>query len=241
MLIAIRIILIIPWIIFSTLTGTIVSMFRPFNPDNIYFTCGLIGLGRHILGIKIIIRNQSLLDTMRPCVFVSNHQHNIDIFPGACSIPRRTVSIGKRSIIFIPFFGMFYWLSGNILIDRKNKRSAHVTMDKAASIIKEKNISVWIMPEGTRSRGRGLLPFKKGPFVTAIKAQVPVVPIIFSNFVGKIKLNRWHAGTIIVEVQPPISTENLTMSDVNDLKDKAYQSIKSALSRVDHEIQVNRL
>ncbi len=179
------------------------------------------------------------MDDNRPCVFISNHQHNLDIFPGAMALPERTVSIGKKSIIFIPFFGLYYWLSGNILIDRANKRRAFETMDTAAKTIKEKNISVWIMPEGTRSKGRGLLPFKKGPFVTAIKAGVPIVPIAWSNYVKQINLNRWHAGTIIMQVLDPISTTGIDINDVNQIKDEAFGRMKSAIDLLDLEIKNN--
>ncbi len=237
MLLLIRLPLIAVWIMFSTLLGIIACILRPFNPRNIRVTTKVLQLGRYILGIKIILRNKEIMDQQRPCVFISNHQHNLDVFGGAMALPARTVSIGKRSIIFIPFFGLYYWLSGNILIDRKNKRRAFETMDIAAKTIKEKNISVWIMPEGTRSKGRGLLPFKKGPFITAIKAGVPIVPIAWSNYVNHINLNRWHAGTMILQVLDPISTAGLSVDEVNIVKDEAYQKMKAAIALLDEEVK----
>jgi 1-acyl-sn-glycerol-3-phosphate acyltransferase len=236
MLFAIRILLIIIWIIFSTSCGILVSLFRPFNPKNIKVTTNLLKYGSYILGIKLILKNKEFADIHRPCIFISNHQDNLDIFPGAYCLPDRTVSIGKKDILWIPFFGIYYWLSGNILIDRKNKRSAFETMDIAAKIIKEKNISVWIMPEGTRSKGRGLLPFKKGPFITAIKADVPILIYAWSNYVGKINLNKWHAGTILMEIQPPLQTSGLTLNDATDLKDNAHTIMKNAIKRLDLEV-----
>lgn len=193
-------------------------------------------LGPKILGLKIILRNAEILEVSRPCVFISNHQHNLDIIPGSHTLPKRTVSLGKRSLIYIPIFGQFYWLAGNILINRSNKKSAFDTMDEAARSIKEKNTSVWIMPEGTRSKGRGLLPFKKGPFITAIKADVSIVPIAISNYVKRINLNRWNAGTIIVEVLPALSTKGMSLDDVNDLKDKAFTLMKNKIAELDAEV-----
>lgn len=237
MLIAIRIPLVIIWIIFSTMVGIIVCLIRPFNPKNIKVTTNLLQYGRYILGLKLELRHAEIADQQRPCIFISNHQDNLDIFPGAYCLPDRTVSIGKKNILWIPFFGMYYWLSGNILIDRKNKRSAFETMDIAAKTIKEKNISVWIMPEGTRSRGRGLLPFKKGPFITAIKAGVPIVPFAWSNYVKHINLNKWDAGTILMEVLPPISTSGLSIDDATDLKDRAHAIMAEAIKRLDAEVR----
>ena len=74
------------------------------------------------------------------------------------------MSIGKKSILWMPLFGQIYWLSGNILIDRANRARAFETLAQTAVKIKEKCLSIWIFPEGTRSRGRGLLPFKAGAF-----------------------------------------------------------------------------
>lgn len=237
MLLVIRLPLIILWIVFSTMLGIIACILRPFNPGNIRVTTRVLQYGRYILGIKIVFRNKEIMDENRPCVFISNHQDNLDIFLGSMALPKRTVSIGKKSIIFIPFFGLYYWLSGNILIDRSNKKKAFETMDVAAKTIKEKNISVWIMPEGTRSKGRGLLPFKKGPFVTAIKAGVPIVPVTWSNYTKELNLNRWHAGTIIMEVLPPIQTAGLAIEDVNVLKDEAHHKMKDAIKRLDQEVK----
>ena len=236
MLAYIRIFLTGIWVALSCLIGIIVGLLRPFDPRNVKITCTLLGLARYILGVKFELRNADLLEKSRPCVFISNHQDNMDIFPGSFTVPKYTVTVGKKSILYIPFFGLFYWLSGNLLIDRSNKKKAFETMDTAANAIKYKKISVWIMPEGTRSRGRGVLPFKKGPFLTAIKAQVPIVPVAFSSYTSKLNLNKWNAGKIIIDVLPPISTSGLTLSDVNEVKDQAFHVIAHAVSVLDQEL-----
>ena len=58
-----------------------------------------------------------------------------------------------------------------------------------------------MFPEGTRSKGRGLIPFKTGAFHTAIAAKVPLVPIVCSSYADKL-INRWDNGEIIVEMMP---------------------------------------
>ncbi|MDO9183190.1 MAG: 1-acylglycerol-3-phosphate O-acyltransferase [Bacteriovorax sp.] len=239
MLYLIRVFIATLWVVFSCLIGILVGLIRPFNPRNTKISASLIGWGRHLLGIEIELRNKEILDPNRPCVFISNHQDNLDIFPGGFTLPEKTVTIGKKSIIFIPFFGQFFWLSGNILIDRKNKKKAFEAMDVAANAIKEKKISVWIMPEGTRSRGRGLLPFKKGPFITAIKAQVPIVPIAISTYTSNLKIGKWKAGKILIQVLPPISTIGLTPTDANAIKDQAYELMKKTIFELDSEIASN--
>jgi len=231
-----RVILATLWVCFSCLIGIIVGILRPFDPRNTKVAANYISMGRHILGIKIELRNGETLEPARPCVFISNHQDNMDIFPGGYTLPRNTVTIGKKSIIFIPFFGQFFWLAGNILIDRKNKKRAFEAMDVAANAIREKNISVWIMPEGTRSKGRGVLPFKKGPFITAIKAQVPIVPIAISTYTKHMDLKKWRAGVILIEVLPPIQTKGLMPEDSNIIKEQAFHMIADAVKQLDLEI-----
>jgi len=83
--------------------------------------------------------------------------------------------------------------------------------------------------------GRGLLPFKKGPFITAIKAQIPIIPIVISSYVGKLHFNKWHAGTIIVDVLPTLPTAGLTPEDAGQIKDHTYKLMKNALHKIDHE------
>lgn len=236
MLLVLRIILIIPWLALAGTYGVLISFLRPFNPDNVRIGARAVALGRKILGIKLVFRNKEIFKQTHPSIIVSNHQDNMDIFFGGATIPRRTVSIGKKSIIWVPFFGLYYWLSGNILIDRANKKRAFETMDIAAKKIRENDTSVWIMPEGTRSRGRGLLPFKKGPFITAIKAGVPITPVAVSSYLKDMNLNRWHSTTMLVEVLPPIPTAGLTVADANELKDKVYQIMKEAIDRIDLEV-----
>ncbi|MDD4974993.1 MAG: 1-acylglycerol-3-phosphate O-acyltransferase [Bacteriovorax sp.] len=239
MLYLFRIIITAIWVGISCTAGIIVGIVRPFDPRNIKISTDLIAWGHKFLGIEIELRNKEILNPARPCVFISNHQHNLDIFPGCYTLPGNTVTIGKRSIILIPFFGQFFWLSGNILIDRKNKKRAFEAMDVAANAIKEKKLSVWIMPEGTRSKGRGILPFKKGPFITAIKAQVPIVPIAISSYTKHLNLGKWHAGKILIQVLPPISTIGLTPEDANQIKDQAYHLMKETILKLDNEIEKN--
>ncbi len=63
-----------------------------------------------------------------------------------------------------------------------------------------KNAVRWNIPEGTRSRGRGLLRFKTGAFHAAIAAGVPIIPVCVSTTSNKINLHRLHNGLVIVEM-----------------------------------------
>lgn len=235
----VRLFFYILWVVIACLIGIVAGVLRPFSAKNTRLISRIINCGHFILGVKVELRNKQGLEH-RPCVFISNHQDNMDIIPGCHTVPPDTVTIGKRDILYIPFFGVFYWLAGNILINRGNKKSAFSTMDQAAAQIRERKISVWIMPEGTRSRGRGILPFKKGPFITAIKAQVPIVPIAISSYISHLDLTKWHSGKILIEILPPIETKGLTAEDSTSIKDRAYEMIVEAVGRLDRELDATK-
>lgn len=232
-----RLFIYILWVVAACTIGIFAGLMRPFSAKNTKMVSDIINSGRHILGIKVKMKNREYMNAHRPCVFISNHQDNLDIIPGCHAVPDDTVTIGKKDILYIPFFGLFYWLAGNILINRSNKKSAFSTMDQAASQIRDRKISVWIMPEGTRSRGRGILPFKKGPFITAIKAQVPIVPVAISSYIRHLDFSKWDAGTMLIEALPAVETAGLKPEDATALKDKCYEMIVAAVERLDREVE----
>ena len=217
--------------------GIIFSMFRPRHPNNVYLISRMLAWkGFSILGVEFEQREHHLHDNIGAAVFCSNHQNDIDMFPGGASVLPRTVVLGKSSIILIPFFGQFFWLSGNILINRKNPYKAKKSMEKVTTRIKEESISVWVMPEGTRSRGRGLLPFKKGAFVTAIAAQCPIAPVVFSSYSKKLDLNKWQSGKIISKRLPILETKGMTKEDAPRLMQETRQAMLNCLEELDREI-----
>lgn len=236
MLFSLRLILALLWIAIASIISCLLFIFRPRHPNNAFYAARMVALMRFILGVKIEIRNAHFAQDSGPCVIVSNHQDNLDILPGGLALPRKTVTVGKKSLLYFPFFGLLYWLSGNILIDRKNKKSALETMDTVAEQIISKKISVWIMPEGTRSRGRGLMPFKKGAFYTAIKAKCPVVPCVFSPLPMHLDFNKIRAGKIIVEFLPPIQTGQLSLGDVQLLTQNARAAVEEKFHQLSSEM-----
>lgn len=219
--------------LFFTPIALLLCLIRPFNPDNIYFFAATWGPVAHkILGFKVVFTNGDIMKKNRPCIFIMNHQSNYDLVLGGIIRIRRTVSLGKREILWIPIFGLFYWLSGNILIKREKRSKALKAMEKVNNIIRNKNISVLIMPEGTRSLGKELGNFKKGAFRTAIGAQVPIVPVCVSSWHKNIDLNKWNSGTLYINVIGPIQTQGLALESLSDLTE---------LCRKKMELEINRL
>jgi 1-acyl-sn-glycerol-3-phosphate acyltransferase len=214
--------------------GGLFCVFRPRHRDNVHMFAKIFSSVAPLIGLKVIVR-QAEPGTSTPCIYLANHQNNFDLFTHTAAVPKGTVSLGKKSLAWMPFFGQIYWLSGNILIDRKNRHSAFDTMAKTVEKIKSSCLSVWIFPEGTRSRGRGLLPFKAGAFHTAIAAGVPVVPVIASSQ-SKINLNRWDNGTVIIEMMAPIATAEYEKSDVKSLSSLVHSRMSARLTELNQEV-----
>jgi len=204
LLAVIRLLLIALFILISGLLGLLMCIIVPFHPNHVHRCATWYSQISKLLGVKVEIINAPDVTKDNSVVYVANHQNSYDIFTITGAVPQRTVSIGKKSLKWIPFFGQLYWLSGNILIDRKNRTKAVGTISKAANKIKQNKLSVWMFAEGTRSYGRGLLPLKTGAFHTALQADVPVVPVCMSTTHKKINLNRWDNGTIYIEFLEPV-------------------------------------
>ena len=91
------------------------------------------------------------------------------------------------------------------------------------------------MPEGTRNKERGLLPFKTGAFRTAIDAGVPIVPICFNSYGRTANLNKINAGTIACQILEPIQTTNLVKTDAAKLAKDCFDLMSATIEQLDQE------
>ena len=210
---------------------------RPFNPDNTRL-CGAVYSvpALRILGLKAELDIDGMRAHPNPFVIVANHQSNYDLFVLGCTVPRRTVTIGKTSLKWMPLFGQIYWLAGNVLIDRGNAAKAKAAMLKTTEVMQKEDTSIWVFAEGTRNLGRGLLPFKKGAFQMAISAGVPIMPLCISSYKKTMRLNRWRAGTVKIRSLAPIPTVGLTQDDLPALMERCHSQMRACIAEMDAEI-----
>ncbi|WMY94801.1 MAG: 1-acylglycerol-3-phosphate O-acyltransferase [Arsenophonus sp.] len=237
MLAIFRIIIVILFTIFVSVFGFFYCLLHPKDSCNVMRFSRLFGKLSYIFGIKIIERLPAEVVNYGPTIYIGNHQNNYDMVTMSNAVQANTVTVGKKSLALIPFFGQLYWLSGNILIDRFNRNKAHNTIMQIVNQIKKRKISVWIFPEGTRSRGRGLLPFKTGAFYAAIAAGVPIVPVCLSTTEGRIKLNRFNNGFVILEMLPPIDTKKYHLKNVRELTKYCHDLFKAHIKKLDKEVE----
>jgi len=235
LLAVIRVILMTLALVIICTISIIYCLLRPFHRNNVYHTSRFLGKIPTLLGVEVEVRIPESVKNMGPAVWAANHQNSYDLFTHANAVLPGTVSVGKKSLKWIPFFGQMYWLTGNILIDRKNTNKAINTIDLTADKIKKDKLSVWMFPEGTRSRGKGLLPLKTGAFRTAIQAGVPIVPICASNQVGTINLNRWDNGKIIIEFLDPIELDDGSREKLRAVVNETYTLMYNKIEQLSIE------
>ncbi|KAJ2722377.1 1-acylglycerol-3-phosphate O-acyltransferase [Coemansia sp. Benny D115] len=196
-----------------------------------YYTTSLL------LGLKIEIEGEEILQRAGPCVLAGNHQSMFDLVMLGRVFPMQTVILAKKAISYYPFVGWFMRLSGDIFISRGSKQSASEMFRKASEELRSKNVSVWFFPEGTRGRfehGPDLLPFKIGAFLLAYHAKVPIVPVVTMDFHNMYeKRTMWSApGTIKVKVLEPIPMDGVREEDLKDVMATTRERMLEELRRI---------
>jgi 1-acyl-sn-glycerol-3-phosphate acyltransferase len=178
------------------------------------------------LRLPIVVEGRERVDAGQTVLLMSNHRSVFDIFALFVATEHRLRMVGKRSLFFIPIFGWSLWMCGFIPIDRSNRIRAIASLERAAERIRS-GISILVFPEGTRAVTSALQPFKKGGFMLAIKAGVPVVPVVISGteeIMPKGSLRVGH-GTITVRFGEPIETAGLRPEDRDELMDRVRKSM----------------
>ena len=129
-------------------------------------------------GTTVVAHGLERVEWDQPLVLVSNHISGYDIFAIASVLPAPFHFVGKKELDRIPFFGTAWKAAGHISIDRSDRTRSVQSLSRAAKQIRRDGGTVIVFPEGTRSRGPEMLPFKKGAFALAREAAAPVVPVI---------------------------------------------------------------
>ncbi len=180
-------------------------------------------------GIQYEIDGLDNLNLDKQYIFMSNHESALDIVLGVAAIPSNIVFLAKKELFRVPVFGWAMEAAGMIKIDRQNPEIARKSVSEAVETLMHSSFSTLIYPEGTRSNGEELLPFKKGGFILAIRTQLPVVPITIlgaGNVLpkGTLAIKKSHIKMII---DNPIPTLEM---DIND-KDQLLQDCRNIINQ----------
>jgi len=211
--------------------GGILCIFNGRTTDNHFLIFKMFQLTCFWLNIKITIENKELLESDEPYVMIGNHQAALDVYAMTFAWPKNCVVVLKSSLKYIPGFNLCAYLCCAIFINRFNKTRAHQSIGDAENAIIKQKRKIFIFPEGTRNAKPEMLPFKKGAFVIAKNANVPIVPCVFSSYKPFYDYaeRKFDSGEIIIRVLPKVYPDNKT---VDEMSDECRQVMTDALADV---------
>ena len=228
------------WISFSIILliwFCLVGISRLFDRDPVLYRTGYIfrKIGNALTFInpawKLHISGEKISNPRNPYVVVCNHQSLADI-PLISNLPWEMKWMAKEELFKIPIVGWMMRLSGDISVERKNPRSGALALIKAQRVLEQK-CSVMIFPEGTRTLDGRVRQFTDGAFLLAIKAKLPILPLVIEGSRDCIPKNSWVFGKpsdIFLKVMPPIDTSSLTTQDVATLRNTVRMSIMKQIA-----------
>lgn len=222
------------WLIF----GLIVCLCRPMHKGNVYALTQMLCLAQRVIGVKVVLHfdPKSVRKDM-PAIFVGLHQSNWDIVTMAHLPQPGLVCVGKKSLLYTPIFGILFFLSGNILLNREKRSKAGDTFLKIVDKIKNKQLSIWMFPEGTRSGYGPVGSFKSGALHTAMLAKVKVIPFVTSTYAGQIDLGRLDNGEVHIKLLEPVDGATLERSQINKANQELRDRMIAAMHELDKEVK----
>ena len=183
-------------------------------------------------GVRIVVHGAEHIVPERGTVYAINHVSWFDIFAIASVLPRYTF-VAKAELRRIPIFGWGAVACGVVFLERENRTSAFEAYRGVARIVAE-GLSVVVCPEGSRGDSYTLRPFKKGPFVLAIAAKAPVVPVVIHCTREILRKGAWRVrpGVIHVHLLPPVTTTGYDYEHRHELMRAVWQQIADTMRGV---------
>ena len=200
-------------LLFLTICMLFVSPDRYYEKDSRFYRF-LIDLAAAVacLGgrLRLHITGADLLPKNKRILYVGNHVSNYDPIVTWHAFPFAKLSyISKASNFKIPWFGRFIRRCCFMDIDRENPRNAIVTINRAADLLKNQEVSVGVYPEGTRSKSTELLPFHNGVFKIAQKANSDIAVISLTGTENIHKNFPWRRTDVYVDVLEIIPADEI--------------------------------
>lgn len=220
----------IPWTMACSISAILFTLFDPsgrsFHIHARLWSWLSLKVGR----TRLKVTGTELIPREQPLIFMGNHQGNFDVLALFHAVPLRFKWLAKEELFNVPIWGHSMRRAGYIPLNRSNGPEALKSLDEAAAAIRG-GASVIIFPEGTRTQDGSLLPFKKGGFLLAIKAGVPIIPFTVNGSRQVNPRNRMelYPGEISIRFGAPIPTTGMTGRQRAELMEQVRLAIAENL------------
>lgn len=176
--------------------------------------------------VRTEIKNKEKIREGTSYIIISNHQSLYDIIALVTRLGIQYRWFIKKEVLKIPLFGYGLYASRNIFIDRSNTAKAIESINKGIDRLPQ-GASIMVFAEGTRSPDGQIHEFKKGGFVTAVRRNIPILPVTVngSRRVLPKKSLAVTPGKIQVVIGDPIDTGGYTTENAQVLIDRTRDTI----------------
>jgi len=187
----------------------------------------VIGTTMRVLGVRTVVRGLDAVDLSLPLVVISNHLSNLDGPLLVRALPLNPRALVKAEARRIPLIGWVMKLAGFVFVDRASASRRQEALEEAVDKIRRKRCPFLVFPEGTRSRDGAPREFKKGGFLIARRAGVPVLPVRISGTHDLLPPGRktCAAGLVTIDVFPLVFLGGVAESDLPGLISSTRQKI----------------
>ncbi|MCK0130471.1 1-acyl-sn-glycerol-3-phosphate acyltransferase [Flavobacteriaceae bacterium F08102] len=230
------------WILFTILLALplllIVISFKKLYP--VFFKIA-VAWGKTILfvmGFRPVISGNKHLDPAKSYIFIANHASLIDGMLMLAIVKNPAVFVGKKELEKIPIFG-YIFKKTSILVNRndpESRKQVYASVEEKINL----GLSIIIFPEGlVPPENIVLAEFKNGAFYMAIEHQIPIVPITFYDVKKRFSwtfFSGWP-GKLRVKIHPSIETKGLVLGQMEHIKQQAFQTIYSELTKDQQHFQ----
>ncbi|HFQ95757.1 MAG TPA: 1-acyl-sn-glycerol-3-phosphate acyltransferase, partial [Anaerolineae bacterium] len=142
--------LVLLWLAIATIATSIWMIFHlddRVNADRHWLDWWQKGIPK-IVPVKFVVEGKEYIDSVRPAVYVSNHQHLLDALMIAQVYPPRTLVVAKKELKKIPLAGYIFDKAGNLFIDRSDREAAIAMLNDFAKRMREEGLNLWVLVEG---------------------------------------------------------------------------------------------